>query len=199
MKKYIDNQKYNLILKSARRLFSLKGYNGTTLEEISEDAKVGKGTVYLYFKNKEDLFIKVVEDGLFQLKKRMIDRVDKISFPLKRISKAIDEYLSYFEENSDFVKLMIHEQSHFGERIRKRYFEHYYGNIDRIKDTFKKGIKMGLIKNMDVHSMVTTLTSILNGLVYMWEIEGRSFKLSKQASLVKKIFFTGILKRKKEL
>ncbi|HHE64655.1 MAG TPA: hypothetical protein ENL09_01380 [Bacteroidetes bacterium] len=95
------------------------------------------------------------------------------------------------------IGILIHEQSSFQKRIAKRYFEHYYGNVDTIKQTFKAGIDQNLIKDIDIDSVISVYTSMLNGLIYMWQIEGRKYRLIDKVPIVTKIFLTGIIKDKK--
>ena len=52
------------IIESAKKLFAKSGYYETHVESILREAKIGKGTFYLYFKNKEDLFITILDDFL---------------------------------------------------------------------------------------------------------------------------------------
>jgi len=189
-------QRKNQILDAATIVFSEKGYNRANTDEIARKAGLGKGTLYRYFKDKKDIFFSVVDRGLDRLKGNMLKEVENIENPLKRIECAIRTYLSFFEENSDFAGMLIHEQSSFRQRIAKRYFEHYYGNVDRVKKTFKAAIAQGLIKNIDIEAAISVLTSMLNGLIYMWQFEGRKYSLKDKASVIIRIFFTGIIKDK---
>jgi len=194
-------QRKNQILDAATIVFSEKGYNRANTDEIAKKAGLGKGTLYRYFKDKKDIFFSVVDRGLNKLKEKMLKEVEDIQDPLKRIERAVKTYLSFFEENSNLVEILIHEQSSFRKRIAKRYFEHYYGNVERIKRTFRKAITQGLMKNIDIETAISVLTSMLNGLIYMWQFEGRKYSLKDKASIVIKIFFTGIIKderRRKE-
>lgn len=59
-------QRYNTVLKAAETLFARQGYHQTSIEEIADLAEVSTGAVYFYFKNKEDLLIKLMQEiGLF--------------------------------------------------------------------------------------------------------------------------------------
>ncbi len=59
-------QRYNTVLKAAETLFARKGYHQTSIEEIADLAEVSTGAVYFYFKNKEDLLIKIMQEiGIF--------------------------------------------------------------------------------------------------------------------------------------
>ncbi|MGB9677884.1 MAG: substrate-binding domain-containing protein [Candidatus Ratteibacteria bacterium] len=59
----MENKK-ELILKIGEKIISEKGYTKTTIDEIAKKSGIGKGTFYLYFKNKEDLFLSIIENGL---------------------------------------------------------------------------------------------------------------------------------------
>ncbi|OPX28313.1 MAG: hypothetical protein B1H08_06120 [Candidatus Omnitrophica bacterium 4484_171] len=190
-------QRKNQILDAASLIFSKEGFVKANTDEIAKAANLGKGTIYRYFKNKRDLFLSVVDRGLDKLKDAILIEVEKTDDPLKKIESAIKTYLSFFEKNSNLIGILIHEQSSFQKRIAKRYFEHYYGNVDRIKQTFKAGIEQSLIKDMDIDSLISVYASILNGLVYMWQIEGRKYRLIDKVPIVTKIFLTGVIKDEK--
>ncbi|RLG29649.1 hypothetical protein DRN98_08200 [Methanosarcinales archaeon] len=196
MKTLVERRKKQ-ILDVASLIFSKNGFSRANTDEIARAANLGKGTIYRYFKNKKELFLSVVDRGLDKLKDAILIEVEKSDDPLKKIENAIKTYLSFFEKNKNLIGILIHEQSSFQKRIAERYFEHYYGNVDRIRQTFKAGIEQGLIKDMDVESVISVYTSMLNGLIYMWQIDGKNYRLLDRASVVTKIFLTGIIKDKK--
>jgi len=187
----------NQILDAAGLIFSREGFARANTDEIARAANLGKGTIYRYFKNKRALFLSVVDRGLDKLKDAILIEVEKTDDPLKKIENAIKTYISFFEKNRNLIGILIHEQSSFQKRIAKRYFEHYYGNVDRIKKTFKAAIVQRLIKEIDIESAISVLTSILNGLIYMWQVEGKKYRLLDRVPIVIKIFFTGIIKDEK--
>ncbi len=189
------------ILDAASEVFSQKGFANTQIDEIAEVAGLGKGTIYRYFRDKEKLFLSVVDRGLEDLKDTILIEMDKTEDPLKKIETVIKTYLSFFESNNNLVGVLIHEQSSFQKRIAQRYFEHYHGNADKMKQIFKEAIEKGLIKNIDIDNTISVLSSLLNGVVYMRQIENMSYDLSDKLPAVLEIFFTGIIKddkRKKE-
>ena len=64
-------KRYTTILNVAESLFAKNGYHQTTLEHIADAAEVSVGTVYFYFKNKEDLLITLMQKVGFQLRKTL--------------------------------------------------------------------------------------------------------------------------------
>jgi len=75
-------QRYNSILRAAKFLFAEKGYHQTSIEEIADAAEVSTGAVYIYFKNKEDLLIKLMQEIGHQLRKLLGDEFKKAGYTL---------------------------------------------------------------------------------------------------------------------
>ena len=67
----------NTILKAAETLFARKGYHQTSIEEIADLAEVSTGSVYFYFKNKEELLIKLMQEIGHDLRKSMGEEFQK--------------------------------------------------------------------------------------------------------------------------
>lgn len=64
-------QRRDSILEAAGQVFGRDGYNSTTLESVADEAEISKATIYLYFKNKEDLFFTVIEE-------KFLDHIDSM-------------------------------------------------------------------------------------------------------------------------
>ena len=65
------NKTKRAIFQSAIKIFSTNGYDGATMDEISADAGVAKGTVYYYFKSKDDVFKYIITEGVSLLRKQI--------------------------------------------------------------------------------------------------------------------------------
>lgn len=101
-----DLGKKELILKVAAALFSNKGYTGTSVREIVEAAGVTKPTLYYYFKNKEDLYIQLMDDAI----ETFFDIFDQAAAApgnmRARLSKVFTEIYHVFRKNIDFLRLV---------------------------------------------------------------------------------------------
>ncbi len=192
--KILVEKRKKQILDAAVVIFSKEGFFAANTDDIAKRAKLGKGTVFRYFKTKKNLFHSVVDRGLDSLKDEILAEIEKVDNPLEKIERMVKSYLAFFEKNKSLIGILIHEQSSFQNRIAKHYLSHYYGNVGKIKRIFKEALNQGLIKKMDINKVITVLTGLLNGMVYMWEVEGGKDKLTNKASLLLEIFFTGIIK-----
>lgn len=88
------------ILESAEEIFSVTGFHKADMNEIAKRANVAKGTVYLYFPSKKDLFISVIKDGLENLSKGISDKVENIDDSIGKIKKAISTYMFFLQRTS---------------------------------------------------------------------------------------------------
>jgi len=89
-------QKYNTILKAAETLFARKGYHQTSIEEIADLAEVSTGAVYLYFKNKEDLLITMMQEIGHQLRKLLGEELKRADFSFDSFKNISFAFLRNF-------------------------------------------------------------------------------------------------------
>jgi TetR/AcrR family transcriptional regulator of autoinduction and epiphytic fitness len=90
----MEQDKRERILLAAEHLFTAYGVKSTTMEQIAKQSKLGKGTIYLYFTDKEALFAEVLERNWTEFSRLAIEKTDpklgfipKVSFWLKRITQ----------------------------------------------------------------------------------------------------------------
>lgn len=88
--------RYNTVLKAAETLFAKKGYHRTSIEEIADLAEVSTGAVYFYFKNKEDLLIKLMHEIGHQLRKLLGGELQKADFSLDSFQNIAFAFLRDF-------------------------------------------------------------------------------------------------------
>ena len=72
-----DDKKRGLILSAAARLFATQPFHKVRLDDIAAAAKVGKGTVYIYFANKDDLYFSLIYEGFSQLVDRLRTQIGR--------------------------------------------------------------------------------------------------------------------------
>ena len=88
--------RYNTILKAAEKLFSEKGFNQASIDEIADLAEVSTGAVYFYFKNKDDLLIKLMHEIGHFLRKLLGEELEKTDFTLNGFNSIPYAFLKNF-------------------------------------------------------------------------------------------------------
>lgn len=107
----IDRRKQ--VLEAAAKSFALFGYKATTMDQVAKIANVGKGTIYTFFTNKEELFDEILHGIILEMKRiaEAIIREDRDFFD--NLYRVLDALLEFRDEQALFIKLS-QEQREFG-------------------------------------------------------------------------------------
>lgn len=95
-----------LILDAARTLFLEKGYHQTSIRNIAEKIEYSPGTIYLYFKEKDEIFHALHEEGFRKLTSVMLP-LQHVSDPFERLKALGRVYMEFAIQNKDFYDLMF--------------------------------------------------------------------------------------------
>ena len=121
------------ILEAARRVMARYGMQGTTVDRVAEEAKVAKGTIYLYFDTKDELVHAAVLEGLREMVAETIASDDPSIPPLERIRKLILAQFRIQASNQDFLKTLIIGNSldiELESEAGREYMRVYAGHLD---------------------------------------------------------------------
>jgi len=94
----------NSILEAARHLFFVKGYRAT-MDEIAERAELSKGTLYLYFKSKDELYVSVIIEGFRVLEKKLQAALKKAEGPEEKVKAVYYAFVDHCLENREYFRI----------------------------------------------------------------------------------------------
>ncbi len=95
-----------VILRAARKIFFNKGLQAASMDEVAELAELSKGTLYLYFKSKEDLYVSLLEEGM-NILRRMFEEVASKPLPADEALKQIGlAYYDFFKRHPDYFQIL---------------------------------------------------------------------------------------------
>lgn len=99
------------IVQAATKSFTEFGYKATTIEQVAKLANVGKGTIYTFFRNKDELFQEVVLNLIYEMKEKTDQTIDvNVSF-LENAHTSLMKMLEFRERHLLFAKLIEEEKS----------------------------------------------------------------------------------------
>ncbi len=195
-----DNKKGKILL-AAQELFSDRGYHETTVEEIAKHAGVAKGTVYIYFESKEQLFKEVIKSGFKELTRILEEKLETTNDPLEKIRFIVETYFNYFDVNrSLFRPLMMGEieiKKRPSQQKRRKYIENYKKNIRRLAEIMEEAIQKGYFKPIDPLHLSLALAGIMEKFIFFGIEEGQSLK--ELPDMAFNIFVRGAIKEGVEL
>ena len=105
--KSLDEEKRTKILSAAAKLFATQPFHKVLLSDVAEAAAVGKGTLYLYFKNKEDLYVSLTYSGFSAVVDHLKVQLNKHNLnPVEKLKVVIHETVIFAFQNPDLYEVM---------------------------------------------------------------------------------------------
>jgi TetR/AcrR family transcriptional regulator len=101
-------QRRNMIIEAAEKVFFAKGLDPATMDDIAKEAELSKGTLYLYFKNKEDLYLALTHRSLEQLVGMFLAAVEKHSSGLDKVRAIGRAYMEFAKRHPDKLQSMLY-------------------------------------------------------------------------------------------
>lgn len=181
-------------MEAASRLFAEHGYTDCDMERVAAATGLAKGTLYLYFSCKQDLFLACVDWGMAAMRKAVMDAVVLPGRGLERIGRSIRAYLEFFDTNPHFVELMVQERASFRGRKRVSYFEHRDDIRLYFRQLYGELVTDGLFRNdVPVEQLLDTVGALMYGAMFISNSVGRNYSLDEHFSALMVTIFGGIL------
>lgn len=167
------------ILDAAYIVFSRKGYHKATVDEIISLADTGKGTVYNYFVNKEQLFYTLIKEHSLPFEAILTGIVAAQKPPLEKVETIIKAFLEFYIENADLWRVVMYEirglgvegYSNFTDEQRDKYQAWFCQTIGMIEKVLLEGKEHGMIRsqcnaNRVAHSIFSVIvTSVFRNFI----------------------------------
>ena len=137
--------KYQRILKAAKTLYAEKGFTATTMNEVASLAGVAEGTIYEYFKNKQDLLLSITRE-MFGGMKDALDNAFNINHPYEKFRWLIWHHFTIFASDRDLVSVFLKDtklEKFFYEDAAHEVFVRYH---DKICDVLEEGKASGVFR-----------------------------------------------------
>ena len=185
--------KHAAILRAAIRVFANNGYFNSKVADIAREAGVADGTVYLYFKSKEEIlhsiFDRSMEKALADAKKQLVDITDARE-KLRRIALLHLERLGADRDLAVVFQVELRGSTKFMEEFSAAGFAEYLGLI---RLTLEEGQQAGVFrKELNAKVVAKILFGALDEMATNWILSKRRYKLAPMADQVLDIFLNGV-------
>lgn len=147
--------KRDIILNAAIKVFAEKGYYSCRTLDISGEAGVAYGSLYQYFKSKEDILISIYRENWDFLIKRMKKINQTITDPTEKLLAVFDFIFRSYQRNPDLMKVIIMEVPRLRQIYTPENWESYNRFLKGVADLFREGQDKGLFRK-DFSPMVAT-------------------------------------------
>ncbi|MFC1477174.1 TetR/AcrR family transcriptional regulator [candidate division KSB1 bacterium] len=198
--KTIDKvQKRNAIVRAAMRSAARKGINNIKIDDIAEEAGIGKGTIYEYFSSKEEMFGEAIVEFMRHMETTMAGKMFKALTPPDKIKAIIDSFVEVCEsEDRELMHLMTDV---WAEGIRQDSEE--LKKVFDLKEVYRQfgamvaaiindGINSGIFRQVDTETVAGVFLATTDGLIIQWLLDKDNFDLRKAADMLYETLLHGI-------
>lgn len=145
------------ILNTARTLFFEKGFRDTTIDDIAKSAELARGTIYLYFENKEEIYATILEEGLDVLEHLVKESYNDQADPLTNILAGHDAFMTFHNEYPQYYNVLILDKLQIADvlpaPLKTRLDEKTLSIADYICDILETGIREGIFRPLQVREV----------------------------------------------
>ena len=144
-----QSSKRERIVEAGLKLFANESYQAVTMDRVAEAAGVAKGTLYLYFQSKEDLYLGILTDGMESMARNYQASVDSRADVKVRLRRAITLSIEFYDQRRDLLRLMMTEEPRMPE-ARNRLREEWRDRVVRFFNSLiEEGVQTGAFRAID--------------------------------------------------
>ena len=183
------------ILAAAEKVFAAKGFFPTTMNEIARGAEFGTGTLYKYFKSKEELYFTLIDEKVEEINRLVKAELSRETSAKERVEKALRLQFEFVERNRDFFRIYISERNRFEwtvkDELGRGMHDKMVAYIKVLAQVMREGVKEKEFKPMNPMDLAHALVGIVNAFVFEWLISPKSYPLISKMDAVLEIFLRG--------
>jgi len=181
------------IFNAALHIIGDKGYHKATMDEIATESGVGKGSLYRYFKNKEDLMSQLLIDKYKMITDHCIRLFSEGNDVLQQIQKAIEFYMQFIEQNPIAYRLIRNEANNPQRENIITFYDYMARHLPMLKERVVALNREQKLKTTDFYTVFYGILGFMDGIAQKWFIAGMSYPLKNEIPLVLEVLFNGFV------
>jgi TetR/AcrR family fatty acid metabolism transcriptional regulator len=189
----VVGDKREAILRAAITVFAHNGYFNSKVADIAREAGVADGTVYLYFKSKEEILHSVFDRNMEEAIAAGREQLEKISDPREKLRSIAHVHLERLGADRDLAvvfQVELRGSTKFMEEFSAAGFAEY---LNMIRSTIEEGQQAGVFRaDLNAKIVAKMLFGALDEMATNWILSKRRYKLGPMADQVLDIFLNGV-------
>ncbi len=187
------NGKYERILEAAVTVFARQGFYQSTVSQIAKEAGVADGTIYLYFKNKDDILVQFFNFKAKQVFASFRQEVDKAADSTEKLRSLVRRHLEEFQRDGDMAVVYQTLAYQNIEPIRDQIKEVSKMYLDMVEEILEKGQEEGTMrKDLYISLVKRFILGAVDSAINNWLRSGRKYDLASMTEPLLDLFIRGI-------
>ena len=183
------------IMDAAIRVFARKGFYNATISDVAKVAEVAEGTIYLYFKNKDDLLISIFEHSMDLFIQEVNRELEGLNDPKEKLKKFLSLHLRLVQKNPDLAQVLqieLRQSSKFMKEYEGGKFSDY---LNVVRSILEEGQEKGVFrKDLDPRILRRAIFGAVDELALEWLLmKKKKYSLETGAEQIGEMFVRGFL------
>jgi TetR/AcrR family fatty acid metabolism transcriptional regulator len=181
------------IIQAAAEVFGNSNFQNAIISEIAQKANVAEGTLYQYFKNKEDLFFSIPAQKTEEFCEEFNLHLQGIHDVFSKVRKLIWYYLYFFKTNPAYARSLMLEMRVSKGFIRSETYGRIKAFTDKVLEIIKEGQEEGRFRNdVGVYAIRELILGVLEYRVTRWLLNEEKYDLIEHYDEICDLIFSGI-------
>jgi TetR/AcrR family fatty acid metabolism transcriptional regulator len=188
-----SNGKYEAILRAAIKVFASNGFFNSKVSDVAAEAGVADGTVYLYFKNKDDILVSIFNNYMENALAQGRARLAAIDDPVEKLHSIIHAHLDGLGRDRDLAivfQVELRSSTKFMEQFSATKVSEY---LELIRSVIEEGQRKGAFRRkLNTQIAAKALFGMLDEMATNWVLSKKRYSLASTADTVIDVFLNGI-------
>lgn len=154
------------IAQAAKAVFAERGYQGATLEEIAQRAGMSKATIYIYYANKDALFLQVVEELVHTAITETAQEAESARPPLEKLASIVRSKMTFYEREREFFRIYLNEKQGLEvapkDPHKQALRDMYLQGVEALARVLQEGMDAGELRSLDSRRLAFYLQEMLS-------------------------------------
>jgi TetR/AcrR family transcriptional regulator len=184
-----------LIIEAATKSFSLFGFKATTMDQVAKIANVGKGTIYTFFKNKEELFDEIISTLIIEMKQAADEAMDSSLSFHEKVHRGLYQILEFRLKHQLTIKLFQEEKEMGTPAVMEVMIKLEDAILGYLKEKIIAAIEKGEIQECNPDVTAFIMLKLYVALIFDWEKRNEPLEKEEIAKLFEQYIFEGLSSR----
>lgn len=185
------------ILETAEELFAKDGFLKVPMRQIAQKAEFALGTLYRFFKGKEDLYNQLVNGKTEEFVGFVSEQMAEGRNPREKVRKFIEAKLAFFHRNLAFLRLYFAETHGYrqrGARARSGFLRRRHEKLlGKLVEVFEQGIAAGVFRETPPQKLATALDGLTTAFAWAWIDKAPGAFPTEEINAAERIFLHGVV------
>ncbi|MCU1348711.1 MAG: Transcriptional regulator, TetR family, partial [Acidobacteria bacterium] len=174
------------------RLMCRDGLKSVTMERVAQEVGIAKGTVYLHYRDKQDLLDAVKESSLAPLSAKIDEIFATATTPDRKLRAYALRYLTYFDERRDLFRILLYEREVTRVQGSRYQADRYRHLVEGTAGVIREGIADGSFREVNAHHVAAMFVEASIAIVNQRLLTHHPAAVEDDAALIADVFLRGI-------